>query len=30
LFNELRYDLCTFLGFRPGPNLATTNRLVRA
>jgi hypothetical protein len=30
LFNQLRQDLCTFLGFRPGPNLATPNRLVRA
>jgi hypothetical protein len=30
LFNQLRYDLCTFLGFKPGPQLAMTNRLVRA
>jgi hypothetical protein len=30
LFNSLRRDLCTFLGFKPGPNLAVTNRLVRA
>jgi len=30
LFNSLRRDLCTFLGFKPGPNLAVANRLVRA
>lgn len=30
LFNQLRRDLCTFLGFNPGPNLAVANRLVRA
>jgi len=30
LFNWLRRDLCTFLGFPPGPNLALANRVVRA
>lgn len=30
LFKQLRLDLCTFLGFNPGPNLADTNRVVRA
>jgi hypothetical protein len=30
LFNSLRRDLCTFLGFKPGRDLAVTNRLVRA
>lgn len=30
LFNALRRDLCTFLGFAPGPQLAMGNRLVRA
>src|SRR4051794_2475771 len=29
LFNWLRRDLCTFLGFPPGPQLATGNRVVR-
>lgn len=30
LFNQLRLDLCNFLGFSPGRGLANTNRLVRA
>lgn len=30
LFNSLRRDLCTFLGFAPGPQLGFANRLVRA
>jgi hypothetical protein len=30
LFSSLRLDLCTFLGFEPGPNLRNQNRLVRA
>lgn len=30
LFDQLRIDLCDFLGFPPGPNLAKVNRLVRA
>ena len=30
LFNWLRRDLCTFLGFPPGPQLGGGNRLVRA
>ncbi len=30
LFNWLRRDLCVFLGFPPGPMLASGNRLVRA
>jgi hypothetical protein len=30
LFNWLRRDLCKFLGFAPGPQLAVGNRLVRA
>jgi hypothetical protein len=30
LFNALRRDLCTFLGFDPGPQLGNGNRLVRA
>jgi hypothetical protein len=30
LFNQLRRDLCTFLGFAPGPQLGAGNRLVRA
>ena len=30
LFNWLRRDLCTFLGFAPGPQLGVANRLVRA
>lgn len=30
LFTQLRVDLCAFLGFPPGPMLATPNRLVRA
>jgi hypothetical protein len=30
LFNQLRFDLCNFLGFSPGRGLANTNRLVRA
>lgn len=30
LFRQLRLDLCTFLGFSPGPDLTSTNRLVRA
>jgi hypothetical protein len=29
LFNWLRRDLCTFLGFAPGPQLASGNRVVR-
>lgn len=29
LFNYLRRELCTFLGFPPGPQLSTGNRLVR-
>ena len=29
LFNWLRRGLCTFLGFPPGPQLATGNRVVR-
>lgn len=29
LFNYLRRDLCRFLGFAPGPQLATGNRVVR-
>jgi hypothetical protein len=29
LFNWLRRDLCTFLGFPPGPQLASGNRVVR-
>jgi hypothetical protein len=30
LFNWLRRDLCVFLGFPPGPQLATPNRVIRA
>jgi hypothetical protein len=30
LFNWLRRDLCRFLGFAPGPDLASGNRVVRA
>jgi hypothetical protein len=30
LFNQLRLDLCDFLGFEPGRALARGNRLVRA
>jgi hypothetical protein len=30
LFNQLRRDLCNFLGFEPGKGLGSTNRLVRA
>ena len=30
LFNALRRELCSFLGFAPGPGLASINRLVRA
>jgi hypothetical protein len=30
LFNQLRRDLCNFLGFEPGRGLGTPNRLVRA
>jgi hypothetical protein len=30
LFDELRYDLCDFLGFAPGEALRRSNRLVRA
>jgi hypothetical protein len=30
LFNQLRLDLCNFLGFSPGRGLANQNRLVRA
>ena len=30
LFNQLRRDLCDFLGFPPGRALANINRLVRA
>jgi hypothetical protein len=30
LFNQLRRDLCTFLGFDPGPQLGSGNRLVRS
>jgi hypothetical protein len=30
LFDQLRRDLCDFLGIPPGPNLAQVNRLVRA
>ena len=30
LFNYLRRDLCSFLGFPPGPSLMQFNRLVRA
>ncbi len=30
LFNWLRRDLCNFLGFAPGPQLATGSRVVRA
>ena len=29
LFNYLRRDLCAFLGFPPGPQLASGNRVVR-
>ena len=29
LFNWLRRDLCNFLGFSPGPQLASPNRVVR-
>ncbi len=29
LFNYLRRQLCVFLGFPPGPQLATGNRVVR-
>ena len=30
LFNDLRRELCSFLGFDPGPGLMTGNRLMRA
>jgi hypothetical protein len=30
LFNQLRLDLCNFLGFEPGKGLRSQNRLVRA
>jgi len=30
LFNYLRRELCTFLGFPPGPQLLAGNRVVRA
>jgi hypothetical protein len=30
LFNSLRRQLCTFLGFDPGPQLGWGNRIVRA
>ena len=30
LFNQLRLDLCNFLGFEPGRGLRSQNRLVRA
>jgi hypothetical protein len=30
LFNQLRLDLCNFLGFEPGRALRSQNRLVRA
>lgn len=30
LFNYLRRELCTFLGFPPGPQLEAGNRVVRA
>ena len=30
LFNQLRRDLCNFLGFEPGKALMSQNRLVRA
>lgn len=30
LFNYLRRELCTFLGFAPGPLLATGNRVMRS
>src|ERR1700729_141638 len=30
LFNQLRLDLCNFLGFEPGKALRSQNRLVRA
>jgi hypothetical protein len=30
LFNQLRRDLCNFLGFEPCRGLGSTNRLVRA
>jgi hypothetical protein len=30
LFTALRRELCTFLGFEPGPQLGSSNRLVRA
>lgn len=30
LFNYLRRQLCTFLGFAPGPQLASGGRVVRA
>lgn len=30
LFTALRRELCTFLGFEPGPQLGYANRLVRA
>ena len=30
LFNYLRRQLCDFLGFAPGPQLSTGNRVVRA
>jgi len=29
LYNYLRRELCTFLGFPPGPQLSSGNRLVR-
>lgn len=29
LFNQLRRDLCDFLGFAPGSNLTAGNRVVR-
>ena len=30
LFNQLRRDLCNFLGFEPGKALMSINRMVRA
>src|ERR1700679_2513032 len=30
LFNQLRRDMCDFLGFAPGRALMNTNRLIRA